>query len=350
MKKILLINNGYPTKQNPAYTTYIQSIVNCLRQASFDVDVLAIFYNRKISICYKLYKYLFFWKKVLCLNLNDCDIIYINHLPFVWPILFNPTLCREKVYVHWHGDDLVSKSRFIKYTLRLIRRKGYGFKHITPSFYFKRKLIEIMNYSEEEISISPSGGVNTNLFTSPIYNSHDNIIIGYSAALTKFKGADILLEIIKRKSQIERECNKKITFKVINYGSEAEYYVNQIRRLHSGVVIVEKVPKKKMPDFYHSINILVMPSIRESLGLVVLEAMSCNVPVVTFNVCAFPEFVISGESGELVELSSNFQKCVDGYIDSLKKIINSYTAYCPSEIIGRNYSEKSVIEFYKETL
>ena len=256
----------------------------------------------------------------------------------------------EKVYVHWHGDDLVSNGRFIRCTLWFIRRKGCGFKHITPSFYFKRKLTEIMGYKNEEILVTPSGGVNTNVFVPKSINSNDGIVIGYSAALTKSKGADILLELIRKKDILEGECGKKITFKVINYGPEANYYIKQFLNIDIDVDIVERMPKDDMPDFYRSIDVLIMPSTRESLGLVVLEAMSCNVPVVTYNVCAFPEFVVSGESGEIVELSADFHTCVNRYLESLTKIIKAYSAYQPSNIIEHKYSEKSVIKFYKETL
>lgn len=351
-KKLLCINNGYPSKKYPKYTSYIQTIVNCLKQANFEVDVFAIRFNGKITPFYKFVKHIQFWIKALFINLNNYNIVYINHLPFVWPILFNHTLNKENVYIHWHGNDLVSNTYFIKCALKLIRKKGKGFKHITPSQYFKRKLIEIMGYNENIVFVSPSGGVNTLLFR-PIQNLKiDEIVIGYSAALMKSKGADTFLEIVRKKTEIESRCDKRISFKLINYGPEAEFYVNRFKDIESNIKIIEKIPKEKMPEFYQSINILIMPSIRmgESLGLVVLEAMSCGIPVVTHNLCAFPEFVVPEESGELVDYCEDLNERSDRFINALVKIIDNYQSYHPVNIVLSSYSEESVIQSYKTIL
>ena len=56
-----------------------------------------------------------------------------------------------------------------------------------------------------------------------------------------------------------------------------------------------------MPQFYNSCDILLFPTHHESLGLVGLEAMACNKPVVGSNCTALPEYIIPGKTGELFE-------------------------------------------------
>ena len=350
MSKTLCINNGYRSEKYPNNYGYIQTIVNCLEKAGFDVDLFVIRFNRKITPFYKLIKYLQFWFNAIFIDLKGYDIIYINHLPFVWPILFNRTIKTKRVYVHWHGNDLVSESYFAKWSLNLIKKKAIGFKHITPSQYFKGKLMEIMEYTTDDIYVSPSGGVNTTLFTPKLRSMSENVIIGYSASLIKSKGADLFLEIIKKKKKIEAICNKRITFKAINYGAEAECYVKLYKMETQDIEIINKLPKSKMPSFYQSIDVFVMPSLGESLGLVVLEAMSCGVPVITHNLCAFPEFVISGTSGELVDYCDNINERADRYIKALIKVINNYQIYSPIEIIQSRYNVNAVVELYKTFL
>lgn len=105
-----------------------------------------------------------------------------------------------------------------------------------------------------------------------------------------------------------------------------------------------------MPLFYDSV--LLLSSIRagESLGLVVLEAMSCNKPVVTFDICAFLEFVRSEVSGELAAHSSDFGSRVEEAKNAIVKIANNYSAYSPRTVVEKEYSERSVVEFYNRII
>lgn len=351
MKRILFLNNGYPTSFNSQYTTYASTIANCLKKAGYNVDLLVIRYNRRITFVYKIVKYIFYWMRALSVNLKDYELIYINHLPFVWPILLNRGLYRKKVYIHWHGGELVSNTFFIRRALKFVSPRICFYQHIVPSFYFKRKLIEILNVPSDLIFVSPSGGVDINLFIPCKKKANDErFVIGFSGALTTGKGADMLLELMKVKDEIEHIVNKKVIFKIINYGKEANYYIPLFKRATEDIEIVDKMHKKNMPSFYNSISILLFPSIRmgESLGLVVLEAMSCNRPVVTFDIRAFPEFVRSRISGELVVYSFDLRSRVEEMKKAIIKIANNYSVYSPRTVVENEYSEKSVVEFYRK--
>ncbi len=55
-----------------------------------------------------------------------------------------------------------------------------------------------------------------------------------------------------------------------------------------------------MPAIYSSASIYVAPTIYESLGISILEAMSCERAVVTTNVGGIPEIITSRHDGLLV--------------------------------------------------
>lgn len=49
------------------------------------------------------------------------------------------------------------------------------------------------------------------------------------------------------------------------------------------------IPSDKMPLLYNSSSLFLYPSLRESFGLPILEAMACGVPVITSNTSSMPE-------------------------------------------------------------
>ncbi|HJZ13328.1 MAG TPA: glycosyltransferase, partial [Acidobacteriota bacterium] len=55
-----------------------------------------------------------------------------------------------------------------------------------------------------------------------------------------------------------------------------------------------------LPDLLACSDVMLLPSELESFGLVALEAMSCEVPVVATLVGGLPEVVIHGETGYLL--------------------------------------------------
>jgi len=63
-----------------------------------------------------------------------------------------------------------------------------------------------------------------------------------------------------------------------------------------------KIPRKKMFQFYSSGDIFAFPGIRESLGMVYLEAQSCSLPVVAFKNGGIPEVVENKSTGFLVPM------------------------------------------------
>ena len=59
------------------------------------------------------------------------------------------------------------------------------------------------------------------------------------------------------------------------------------------------ISSEKMPLMYNGASLFLYPSLRESFGLPILEAMACGVPVITSNVSAMPE--IAGDAAVLAD-------------------------------------------------
>ncbi|MDF1593836.1 MAG: glycosyltransferase family 4 protein [Desulfobacterales bacterium] len=63
-----------------------------------------------------------------------------------------------------------------------------------------------------------------------------------------------------------------------------------------------KIPREHMYRFYSAGDIFVFPGIRESLGMVFLEAQSCGIPIIAFRNGGIPEVVRDRETGVLVPM------------------------------------------------
>ena len=70
--------------------------------------------------------------------------------------------------------------------------------------------------------------------------------------------------------------------------------------LRDTVHFAGNIPPEEMPDFYSAGEIFAFPGIRESLGMVFLEAQACGLPVVAFDNGGIPEVVARDRTGFLV--------------------------------------------------
>jgi D-inositol-3-phosphate glycosyltransferase len=66
------------------------------------------------------------------------------------------------------------------------------------------------------------------------------------------------------------------------------------------VSFIGPVPHHRLPSYYRAADLLVMPSLYESFGMSLLEAMACGIPVVATKVDGPSNFVRQGVTGLLV--------------------------------------------------
>jgi D-inositol-3-phosphate glycosyltransferase len=70
------------------------------------------------------------------------------------------------------------------------------------------------------------------------------------------------------------------------------------------VVFAGRVIQERLPDYYRSADVVVLPSRYESFGLVTLEALACGTPVVATRTGVAPEIISPGVNGYLAELNN----------------------------------------------
>ncbi|WP_106299046.1 glycogen synthase [Knoellia remsis] len=85
--------------------------------------------------------------------------------------------------------------------------------------------------------------------------------------------------------------------------AEVEDLIAGLRKTRDGVVWVpEMLPRNEVIALLSAATVFVCPSVYEPLGIVNLEAMACDLPVVATATGGIPEVVVDGETGWLVPI------------------------------------------------
>jgi starch synthase len=86
---------------------------------------------------------------------------------------------------------------------------------------------------------------------------------------------------------------------------ETEALIGDLKTHRKGVILIsEMLPREKIKVLYSHARVFACPSLYEPFGIINLEAMSCETPVVGSAVGGIPEIIVEGETGYLIELES----------------------------------------------
>ncbi|MBK6483438.1 MAG: glycogen synthase [Chitinophagaceae bacterium] len=86
---------------------------------------------------------------------------------------------------------------------------------------------------------------------------------------------------------------------------ETEALMAELKSMRQGVILIsEMLPREKVKVLYSHARVFACPSLYEPFGIINLEAMACETPVVGSHVGGIPEIIVEGETGYLVPLKS----------------------------------------------
>lgn len=186
-------------------------------------------------------------------------------------------------------------NRLLRYTLR---RADYL---LSTSYCMAR---ETSLYTTKPITITPFG-VDMTLFVPQ--KSHEDsakrpFVVGNVKALKECYGIDTLIRAFALLCQ--RNPDREMLLKIAGTGPDKEALVHLCAQLGvtDRVEFLGYVPNQQLPALYSSFDVAVSLSRRESFGVVAVEAMSCQCPVVTSNAEGFSEVVADGETGFIVPI------------------------------------------------
>ena len=131
------------------------------------------------------------------------------------------------------------------------------------------------------------------------------------------KGHDYLFDALE---QLPDSLDYEV--RIVGTGPDQNRLVKRCResgKLSQHVTFVGLIPYTQMEEEYRKADVLIMPSIRETTGTVILEAMSRAIPVITLDKFG-AAILLDQESGWLIEAGGK-QACIKAMCNAIESCI-----------------------------
>tara|TARA_B110001454_G_scaffold209084_1_gene222215 strand:+ start:5348 stop:6505 length:1158 start_codon:yes stop_codon:yes gene_type:complete len=296
------------------------------------------------------------FKSGLKKTINNGDIIHSHQLwrmPNIYPLLIRKNK-DIRIIISPRGalaKENLNISKYKKYIFNKIFGQNKMLSNC-DAFHAtsikEKNEIRALGY-RQPIAIIPNG-VHIPLKKKVDFNSKNNIKFLYLGRIHPIKGIDLLIETW---ADIELK-NRNCSLEICGYYEDVQYYnhlKNTIKKLGlKNIFFSSKVSGIEKEKKYLENDIFIMPSKSENFGLVIAEAMSYGLPVITSN--QTPWSVVKTNNYGWVtslnkkEISSAIFSAINSNPENLKKMGGAGRVH-----IKDNFSwdllSKSYITFYE---
>jgi len=159
----------------------------------------------------------------------------------------------------------------------------------------------------------------------------------------ELKGGPLLLEAFRR---VRREMNDA---RLVIAGCSPKID-------EQGVTVIGYIDRRdpgsseRLAGLYRSATLFVLPSYFETFGIAFLEAMYSETPCIALRRCAFPEFVVEGETGSLVSQPEP-DELADAIVDLLKDADRlRVMGQNARQMVSKRYTWRSVAQRMKQVM
>ncbi|MDZ7851091.1 MAG: glycosyltransferase [Halomonas sp.] len=124
----------------------------------------------------------------------------------------------------------------------------------------------------------------------------DEVVLVSVSRISREKNIEFMLEAL---AELRRQGESRFRLLLVGDGPARSHIQSRVHALGLAerVVLIGAVPPDEMPLYYHLGDIFVFASKSETQGMVILEAMSAGLPVVTVRSSGIDDVVIEGENG-----------------------------------------------------
>lgn len=166
-------------------------------------------------------------------------------------------------------------------------------------------------------------------------------ILSHVSNFRKLKRVDEVIHIFNK---VQKEIPSKLL--LIGDGPERQNLEELCRKLHLCDDIRFLGKQDAIEELLAVSDLFIMPSESESFGLAALEAMACQVPVISSNAGGIPEVNIHGETGFLSEIG-DVQSMANNAINILKneEILNKFRTNALAQ--AQRFDMKNILPDYE---
>ncbi len=348
--KILVVGSVYPRFAEDAEVPWLRHSLSELRNAGHEVQVLAPAYKglktHEIDGI-KVNRFRYFtksleilthdegapskmagkpWMQLLALPyivngfiqcLRICkkwkpDVIHA-HWPFPHGliVLGAAKVFRIPVVLNFHGAELllIRKHKWVKHVLHFLL--GQANAVFANSSFTASKIKAIKNCNVE---LSPYGTTLSGTSTGTLHPITDKFKILFVGRHIERKGLTYLIQAAKFLP------SDKFEIRIVGQGDLTNSLQAEAANMPN-IVFTGKLSPEALENEYKSANTFVLPAIvdskgdTEGLGVVLIEAIEYDLPVVASNVGGIPDVIIDGKTGLLVN-----EKEPEALADAFKKL------------------------------
>ena len=209
----------------------------------------------------------------------------------------------------WHGSDINIFPKVHRWQYNLVKRE---LKSLDMNLFVSKALLKNSNMivsdgSKDVIYTGPSSffyeySDQEKLKCREKYAKGKLYSVGYVGNLIPVKNVLVLPQIFKR---IESEIGtSNVAFIVAGGGGLSDELKEKLCKVNVDVNMLGNISPLEVVEVMNSLDVLILPSIHEGLGLVVLEAYKCGANVVGSNIGGIPEAV--GQPENVFDLNDTF--------------------------------------------
>lgn len=321
MSHVLLWTNMYPSASAPHYGTFVRATEQAWRKELGDENVeLVAIKEKPTGVLSKVTLYANLLTRCFASLFKQPPgtILEVHYPVYFLPLLYLAGIFKTKrfyIVLRFHGTDLdqVKQSRFLFFIFKCVKNK-LGLC-VAPSEYFRDKLSRELDFPIERVAKVYPDSVGKEFLTDKVISttSEDALTVGCISRLEPNKNCQELLYAFAQLSV----PNKRLV--IIGDGSQRASLESLAKHLNIESLVSFKgaIPRSELPGEIAQFSVFVFPSLKESFGLVAVEALACGVPVIA--------------NAKLLAANEYLEEARNGYFyhngaEGLKNVIDAFHA------------------------